>query len=106
MTRFQPTTQHPGFNHQYDGVLIVEFDDGDMAALTADRGKAETAVAAHLRKQHGIDDETELRDELAELVPQWVVFEWQPEDPESAWLMKIADRDADQALHVHYLPAA
>lgn len=106
MGRFQPGTQHPGMDYVYDGVLIVQFDDGDMAAITADRDKAEAAVATYLREESGIDDETTIRDELAELKPQWVVFEWEPEDAECAWLMNLAHEGDDQAIRVHYLPAA
>lgn len=106
MGRFQPGTQHPGFDYEYDGVLIVEFEEGDLAALTGDRAKAEAAVATYLREYHGIEDETDLRDELAELKPQWVAFEWEPEDAECAWLMNTAEQGGDQVLQVHYLPTA
>jgi hypothetical protein len=106
MGRFQPSTQHPGFDYEHRGVLVVEFDDGDMAAIAADRNEAEVAIAAYLREQCGIDDEAAVRDELAELKPQWAVFEWEPEDAECAWLMHTAAEDDDQALRVHYLPTA
>lgn len=105
MGHFQPTSQHPGFDFQYDGVLLVEFEDGDLAVLTADRAKAEAAVATYVREYHDLD-ETQVGEELAELKPRWVVFEWQPEDAEFAWLMNPADETADQALQVHYLPPA
>jgi hypothetical protein len=105
MGRFRPTPQHPGFDFQYDGVLIVEFEEGDLAAITANRTKAEATVATYLRKYHDLD-EAAVRDELAELKPQRVVFEWQPEDAECAWLMNPADESDDQALQVHYLPTA
>ena len=106
MGRFQPTSAAPGMDFEYDGVLVVEFEDGDMVAVTGDRAKAEAAVATYLREQTGLEDEAEIRDELAELKPQHVVFEWQPEDAECAWLMNLADEAADQAVRVHYLPAA
>lgn len=106
MGRFQPSTQHAGIDYEYDGVLVVEFDEGDMAAITSDRAKAEGAVATYLREQSGIDDETTVRDELTELQLQWVVFEWQPEGAECDWLMSPAAADDDQALQVYYLPTA
>ncbi|MEU8469533.1 hypothetical protein AB0F30_16690 [Streptomyces sp. NPDC029006] len=106
MGRFQPTTKDPGFDYQYDGVLLVEFEEGDLAVLTTDRDKAEAAVATYLREQHGMEDETEISEELAELTPRWVVFEWEPEDAECAWLMNPAKQGDDQALQVHYLPQA
>jgi hypothetical protein len=106
MGRFQPDTRQPGIDWAHDGVLVVEFDEGDMAAITGDRDKAEAAVATYLREHCGIDDETTISDELAELKPQWVVFEWQPEDAECAWLMNCAGRGDEQALQVHYLPTA
>ncbi|HEY9408467.1 MAG TPA: hypothetical protein VIP77_02705 [Jiangellaceae bacterium] len=106
MGRFQPGTQHPAIDWAYDGVLVVEFDEGDMAAITGDRQKAEAAIATYLREQCGIDDETAISDELAELKPQWVVFEWEPEDAECAWLMNCAEQGDEQALQVHYLPTA
>ena len=106
MGRFQPSTQHAGIDYEYDGVLVVEFDEGDMAAITSDRAKAEGAVATYLREQAGIDDETTVRDELAELQLQWVVFEWQPEGAECDWLMNPAAADDDESLQVYYLPVA
>ena len=106
MGRFQPSTEHPGMDFVYDGVLVIEFEDGDMVAITGDRDKAETAVATYLREQNGLDDESDIRDELAELTPEHVVFEWQPEDAECAWLMNHAADGDEQAVQVHYLPAA
>jgi hypothetical protein len=106
MGRFQPSLQHPGIDWEYDGVIVVQFEEGDLAALTGDRAKAEAAVATYLREQCGIDDEAAITDELAELKPQWVVFEWEPEDTECAWLMNYAAEGDDQALQVHYLPFA
>ncbi|GAX57253.1 hypothetical protein [Streptomyces olivochromogenes] len=105
MGRFQPGTQHPGMDFAYDGVLVVQFEEDDMVAITADRDKAEAAVATYLREQCGIDDESTIRDELAELKPKAVVFEWEPEGAECAWLMNWADEGDGQALQVHYLPA-
>ncbi|MFJ4925346.1 hypothetical protein [Streptomyces sp. NPDC088736] len=105
MGRFQPNLQHPGIDWQYDGVIVVRFEEGDLAALTGDRAKAEAAVATFLREQDGIEDESDLSDELAELKPQWAVFEWEPEDAECAWLMNYATENDDQALQVHYLPS-
>jgi hypothetical protein len=105
MGRFQPGLEHPAMDYAYDGVMVLEFDDGDMAAITDDRAKAEAAVATYLREQCGIEAETEIVDELAELKLQWVVFEWQPAEAECAWLMNYAAEGDDQALQVHYLPA-
>ncbi|WP_020135100.1 hypothetical protein [Streptomyces sp. 351MFTsu5.1] len=105
MGRFQPGLQHPAMDYAYDGVLVLEFDEGDMAAITGDRDKAEAAVATYLREQAGVEDEADIRDELAELKSQWVVFEWEPEGAECAWLMNHAAEGDDQALQVHYLPA-
>lgn len=106
MGRFQPNLQHPGIDWEYDGVIVVRFEEGDLAAITADRAKAEAAVATFLRERDGIEDESDISDELAELKPQWAVFEWEPEDAECAWLMNYATENDDQALQVHYLPSS
>jgi hypothetical protein len=105
MGRFQPGLEHPGMDYAYDGVIVLEFEEDDMAAITTDRAKAEAAVATYLREQWGVEDEELITDHLAELKPQWVVFEWQPEEAECAWLMNCAAEGDDQALQVHYLPA-
>ncbi|MFJ6348619.1 hypothetical protein ACIQKB_03980 [Streptomyces sp. NPDC092046] len=105
MGRFQPSAQHPGMDYIYDGVLVVEFEDGDMVAITEDRARAEAAVATYLRDQAGIDDEADIREALADLTSRRVVFEWEPEDAECAWFMNPAVEGDDQALGVHYLPA-
>lgn len=105
MGRFTPAAKHPGIDYVYDGVIVVQFEEDDLAALTPDRDKAEAAVATYLREHCGIDDETAIRDELAELKQQWVVFEWEPEDAECAWLMNLAAEGDEHALQVHYLPA-
>ncbi|MEU1497337.1 hypothetical protein [Streptomyces sp. NPDC005732] len=104
MGRFQPSLQCPGMDYAYDGVIVLEFEEEDMAALTADRVAAEAAVATYLREQLGVDEDA-IGDHLAELKLQWVVFEWEPEDAECAWLMNRAAEGDDQALQVHYLPA-
>ena len=104
MGRFTPSTKHVGIDFEYDGVIVVQFEEDDLAALTGDRAKAEAAVATYLRERCGIDDETAISDELAELKQQWAVFEWEPEDAECAWLMNPAAEGDDQALQVHYLP--
>ncbi|MFD0555371.1 hypothetical protein ACFQ0X_43935 [Streptomyces rectiviolaceus] len=105
MGRFQPGTEHPGMHFVYGGVLVVEFDDGDLAAITDDRDKAEVAVAAYLREQAGLEAERAIGVELAALKPQWAVFEWQPEDAEYDWCWESAEEGDDQAVRIHYLPA-
>ncbi|MEU9998074.1 hypothetical protein [Streptomyces sp. NPDC050848] len=106
MGPFKPSSQHPGMDFEYDGVLVIEFEEGDMVAITDDLAKAEAAVATYLREQAGVDDETDIREALADLQPQYAVFVWQPEDSECAWLMNDADEGDGKALKVHYLPAA
>ncbi|MEU8525292.1 hypothetical protein AB0C77_06765 [Streptomyces sp. NPDC048629] len=106
MGSFKPSAQHPGMDFEYDGVLVIEFEDGDMVAITGDRARAEAAVATYLREQAGVDDEGDIREDLAELKPQYAVFEWEPEDAECAWLMHNATEGDEQAVRVHYLPAA
>ncbi|QBJ94460.1 hypothetical protein D0Z67_29260 (plasmid) [Streptomyces seoulensis] len=103
MGRFQPSTRHPAMDWEYDGVIVLEFEDGDIAAITGDRIKAVAAVATYLRERHDLD-ETAIGKELVELKLKEVVFEWEPEGAECAWLMQWADRDPE-ALPVHYLPS-
>lgn len=105
MGRFQPGLQHPGMDCAYDGVLVLEFDEGDLAAITDDRGKAEAAIATHLRERLGMDDESSISDELKALKPQWAAFEWQPEEAEHVWWWESAEEGDDQAIRIHYLPA-
>lgn len=106
MGRFTPTGSEAGFDHAFDGVPVVEFEEGDMAVLTPDRAKAEAALATYLREVHGMEDESEIRDEVAELRLRNVVFEWQPEDADADWHMDDAELNTDHAVQVHYLPAA
>lgn len=105
MGRFQPGPGNPGMDYVYGGVVVVEFEDGDMVAITADRAKAEAAVATYLREQSGIEDEADIRGALADLLERRVAFEWEPEDAECAWLMNPADEDDTEAARVHYMPA-
>ncbi|MFF6903460.1 hypothetical protein [Streptomyces hydrogenans] len=105
MGRFQPSTGQPGMDYVYDGVLVVEFEDGDMVAITGDRAKAEAAVATYLREQAGIDDEGDIRHALGDLVDRDVFFAWEPEDADCAWFMHPADADPTDVMNVHYLPA-
>lgn len=104
MGRFHPSTTALGFDFQYDGVLVCGFEDGDAVAVTADQSKAEAAVATFLREVEGIDDEATVNESLSYMKPRWVVFEWEPEDAECAWLMNPAEEGDDQAVHVYYLP--
>lgn len=105
MGRFIPSTKDVGFDYEYEGVLVVEFEEGDMAALTADREKATAAAATYLREVAGLEDESDVRDETDSLRPLWVFFEWEPENAECAWRMHAASEGDDQAIQVHYLPA-
>ncbi|MFD5975535.1 hypothetical protein [Streptomyces bacillaris] len=105
MGRFTPTGSETGFDHAFDGVAVVEFEAGDMAALTPDRAKAEAAIATYLREVLGMEDESEIRDEVAELRLRSVAFEWQPEDADADWHMDDAEPNTDHAVQVHYLPA-
>ncbi|MFF0009640.1 hypothetical protein ACFYQT_40300 [Streptomyces tibetensis] len=105
MGRFHPATTSLGFDFQYDGVVVCGFEDGDAVAVTADRAKAEAAIATFLREVEGIDDEPTVRESLGWMKPRWVVFEWEPEDAEFVWLMNPASEGDDQAVHVYYLPA-
>ncbi|MFJ8301568.1 hypothetical protein ACIQ9R_37465 [Streptomyces sp. NPDC094447] len=105
MGRFQPSAAPaPGMDYVYDGVLVVEFEDGDMVAITDDRTKAEAAVATYLREQAGIDDEGDIRHALTDLIERDVFFAWEPEDAECAWFMHPADEDGTDVMRVHYLP--
>lgn len=105
MGRFAPTRSEAGFDHAFGGVSVVEFEEGDMAAFTPDRAKAEAAVATYLREVHGMEDESEIRDQVAELRLRNVVFEWQPEDADVDWHLDDAEPNTDHAVQVHYLPA-
>ncbi|NUS82719.1 MAG: hypothetical protein HOY75_08195 [Streptomyces sp.] len=105
MGRFQPDSSHPGFDFQYEGVLVCSFEDDDAAAVTGDPAKAQAALAAFLREYWDYEDEGVIRDQLKRMDRQWVVFEWQPEDAEYAWMLNPAAEDDDQAVQVHYLYA-
>ncbi|WP_097964998.1 hypothetical protein [Streptomyces sp. or20] len=105
MGRFTPTGAEAGFDHAFDGVSVVEFEEGDMAALTPDRAKAEAAIATYLREVHGMEDESEIRDQVAELRLRNVVFEWQPEDADVDWHVRFDAEGFDGAVQIHYLPA-
>jgi hypothetical protein len=105
MGRFRPDSASLGFDFQYDGVAVCGFEDGDAVAVTDDRARAEAAIATWMRESEGIDDEHTIRESLAWMKPQWVVFEWEPEDSECVWLMNTVSEGDDQAVHVYYLPA-
>lgn len=104
MGRFHPSATGLGFDFQHEGVLVCGFEDGDAVAVTTDQAKAEAAVATYLREVEGIDDEHTIRESLGWMTSRWVVFEWEPEDAECAWLMNPAEEGDDQAVHVYYLP--
>ncbi|MER7813837.1 hypothetical protein [Streptomyces sp. NPDC096153] len=104
MGRFIPSTKDVGFDYEYDGVIVVQFEDDDLAVLTADREKAVAAAATYLREVFGLEDESEIRDEVASLKARWVAFEWEPEDAECAWFMHSASEGDEAAIQVHYLP--
>jgi len=105
MGRFHPSTTSLGFDFQYDGVPVCGFEDGDAVAVTSDRARAEAAVATWMRESEGVEDEHTIRESLGWMKPQWVVFEWEPEDAECVWLMNPAAEGDDQAVHIYYLPA-
>jgi len=105
MGRFHPSITSLGFDFQYDGVVVCGFEDGDAVAVTADPSMAEAAIATYLREVEGIEDEGIVRELIGWMKPLWVVFEWEPEDAECAWLMNWCDEGTDQAVRVYYLPA-
>ena len=104
MGRFTPDSKSIGFDFEYDGVLVAEFEDGDMVAVTADREKAVAAVSTYLREVADVTEESDVQRYTKHLYPRWVAFEWEPEDAECTWLMNPASEGDDQALQVHYLP--
>lgn len=99
MGRFHPTAAD--MSGEYGGVLVCEFEEGDIAFLTADPDTARAALTAY-----GTAMDMYLGgSELDHLEARWVVFEWEPEDAECPWFMRFADEGDDMAVHVHYLPA-
>lgn len=97
MGRFHPTARD--FGGTWEGVPVCQFEDEDIVILTADCRPAAVALLAYCADM-GIDSES-----LAPMETHWVVFEWQPEDDESQWLMHFAKQGDDMAIQIHYLPA-
>lgn len=99
MGRFQPAKGRSGFE-EYMGVLVSTFGEDEVVLVTGDIGRAVIAVNAYLRASGGYDDIVD-----GDLLPQWAVFEWQPEDADHDWVMDSADEGDDQAIRIYYLPA-
>lgn len=100
--RFHPTSKDLGF--AYGSVLVCEFEDGDVIALTTDAQKAVEAINRHDREMAGAayyDPDFAVTARDVEL--RWAYFEWQPEDAECQWLMHWATADDDMAIQLHYL---
>ncbi|MDX2765451.1 hypothetical protein [Streptomyces europaeiscabiei] len=105
MGPFTPVADDANGFYERAGVLVAAIgEDGEaLIILTGDRDKAFAAATAY-GEQIGYDpDYVALKD----LQPCWAVFEWQPEDSDSPWLVRwdAAESD-DQAVRVHYLAAA
>lgn len=99
MGRFHPTSADLG--GAWEGVPVCQFEDEDVIVLTPRRDAAVTALTAYCTD---MDWDLELVDP-GRMVARWAVFERQPEDAESPWLMNVADKGDDMALLIHYLPA-
>ena len=85
----------------YAGVPVCQLDDEDIVILTGDPDAARAALVAYCKAQ---DMDPEYGEEEP-LQATWGVFEWQPEDAESPWLMTFDAKGADGAIQIHYLPA-
>ncbi|MEU9218830.1 hypothetical protein AB0D47_20040 [Streptomyces sp. NPDC048376] len=103
MGRFLPTADEAAF-YEKAGVVIAPIgEDGEeLVILTGDLGKARAAALAHARD---IDLDEDYID-LGALKAAWAVFEWEPEDGECLWTVRLdACEGDDMAVRVHYLPA-
>lgn len=103
MGRFLPTANESAF-YEKAGVVIAPIgEDGEeLVIVTDDRAKARAAALAHARE---IDLDVDYVD-LDALEAAWAVFEWEPEDGECLWTVRLdASEDDEKAVRVHYLPA-
>ncbi|MGX1254123.1 hypothetical protein RKD48_006634 [Streptomyces ambofaciens] len=103
MGRFLPTVNEAAFYEKASVVIAPIGEDGEeLVILTADRAKARAAALAHARD---IDLDVDYLD-LNALKAAWAVFEWEPEDGECLWTVRLdAAEGDDMAVRVHYLPA-
>ena len=100
MGRFTPTAETLKAE-VHEGVPVVELEEGDLFALTADRDIAVRAMTGYAKAHDWyVDDLTSDR-----LKAQWSVFEWAPLDAEYDWHMNDAAEGDDMAVHAYYLPA-
>ena len=104
MGRFIPVADDRNGFYERAGVLlaVIGEDGEEFVFLTDTRDKAREAAGAYLAETGWDLDYVD----LDALTPRWVVFEWEPEDAECPWFMNAAAEGDDQALRVHYLPAA
>jgi hypothetical protein len=101
MGRFRPTVRDFG-GFEYDDVPVCELNDESIVVLTGDPKGARTAATAFCADM-GLDLEFV---GLEQLDARWAVFEWQPEDAECQWTVRVdATEGDDQAVRIHYLPA-
>lgn len=100
MGRFAPTAENLKAE-TYEGVPVVELEDGDLAILSKDRELAGRALAAYAEDHDWVLDGLG----AGALKSRWVAFEWEPEDSDYDWLMGDVEQGADQAVHVYYLSA-
>ena len=104
MGRFLPAADDKNGFYAKAGVILAPIgEDGEeLVVVTDDPAKARAAVTAYA-KETGLDLDYLDFDALK---PLWAVFEWEPEDSESLWTVRMdAAEGNDMAVRIHYLPA-
>jgi hypothetical protein len=99
--RFTPTLEDLG-GFEWDGVPVCEISDDVLIALTINRVAAVQALNAYLVLALGVHDapiygrDVTLRYGIG-------VFEWEPEDAELPWTVRLVPKHDDTTVHLHHI---
>jgi hypothetical protein len=97
--RFKPTLADLG-GFAWEGVPVCQIDDGILIALTINRGKAVTALNAYLVLVLGIHD-APIHGRNFALRYGIGVFEWESDDADSPWSMRLVPKPGPTTVHLH-----
>lgn len=101
MGRFTPALADLG-GFEWEGVPVFEIEEDVVVALTWERRKAAAAMTAYFVLVLGIHD-TPITGATPGLRYGIGLFEWEPEDADMPWTMRLGKQGDDQAIPLHYL---
>jgi hypothetical protein len=97
--RFKPTLEDLG-GFAWEGVPVCQIDDGILIALTINRGKAVAALNAYLLLALGVHD-APIHGRDVTLRYGIGVFEWEPEDADTPWSVRLVPKPDPTTVHLH-----